>query len=103
MQIGWRVSAMSFEDRTADAITPLNRLIGISIGADRDRANLHNVGLAKVARSNSAAPGFGKQLCLEIQARREIVKGMSRPREAIDAAMLAAAIGVHRPIKWHVR
>src|SRR5690606_39594720 len=42
---------------------------------------------------------LGEQPALEIEPRREIVTGVARPREAIDAAMLAAAIGVDRAVE----
>ncbi len=40
---------------------------------------------------------------LEIESRRQAEKGVARPREAIDAAVLASAIGVDRAIEPDIR
>src|SRR3546814_6696108 len=45
---------------------------------------------------------LGEQLRLEINAGRQVVIGMGRPCKAVDAAMLAAAIGVDRAIETDV-
>ena len=87
-----------FEDRTHRPIGPLDRLIGIGIGADGDRARL-------VARRRQFAlqqlrrAAFHEQLGFEIEPRRQAHIGMCRPRETIDAAVLAAAIGIDRAIE----
>jgi hypothetical protein len=49
--------------------------------------------------------GLGEELGLEIEARRETEKGVGRPREAVDAPMLAAPIGVDGAVEadvWRV-
>ncbi len=90
------------EHLTRDALGPLDRLIGVGVDAQRDQ-------LAPVGRPRQrlAQPlggiGLGVQLRLEIQARRQVEIGVRRPREAIDAAVLAAAIGVQRDAERDVR
>ena len=84
-----------------DAPLPLDRLIGIGVGADRDRARL-------VARRGELllqklrGVGLGEQLRLEIEPRRKPHIGVRRPREAVGAAVLAAAIGVDRAVEGNV-
>ena len=75
-----------------------DRLVGIGIGADGDRPR-------QVARrrqfpaQNLGRLGPGDQPGFEIEARRQAKIGMGRTREAVDAAMLAAAIGIDRAIE----
>jgi hypothetical protein len=42
---------------------------------------------------------LGEDLGLEVQTRRQAEPGMGRAREAIDATMLAAAIGIDRTVE----
>jgi hypothetical protein len=46
--------------------------------------------------------GLDEQPALEIDPGRKIVKGVGRPRKAIDAAVLAAAIGIDRAVEADV-
>ena len=46
---------------------------------------------------------LGDDARLEIDARRQVQVGVRRPREAVDAAVLAAAIGVDRQVEAEVR
>ena len=39
--------------------------------------------------------GFDEKPALEIHSGRQVVKGVGRPRKAIDATVLAAAISIH--------
>ena len=73
------------QDRPSDPVIALDRLVGIGVGAERD-------GLGRVALLRQRLPQqlggvrLGKQPRLEIQPRGQVVKGMGRPRKAIDAA-----------------
>ena len=86
------------QDAPHDPVPPLDRLIGVGIGADRD-------GARRVACRRQFAPQLLRRVRLHVQLGFEIKPrgmaeiGMRRPREAIDAAMLAAAIGVDGPIE----
>ena len=77
-------------------------LIGIGIRPDGNRC--HPIPpRPQLARQHRPDPGPRDQPRLEIQPRRQVQKGMAGPRETIDAAMLAAPIGVHRPVEGQVR
>ena len=80
---------------------PLDRLIGIGVGADRDGAR-HVAGRRQFALQQFRRIGLREQLGFEIEARRQAEIGVGRPREAIDAAMLAAAIGIDRAVEGNV-
>jgi hypothetical protein len=79
----------------------LHRLIGIGVGAQRHRRRL----VARLAQG-----GFQQlrhlrleqQLGFEIQARGKAEIGVGRPREAINAAMLAAPVRVDGAVKADV-
>ena len=79
----------------------LGRLIGIGVGAERDR-------LAAIARPRQFRRQQRRRVlldedaALEVEAGRQAEIGVRRPREAIDAAMLAAAIGVDRAVERNV-
>ena len=90
------------QHRAGDAVLALHRLIGIGGGAERDR-------LRTVARRRELAgqqPGrvrLGEDPRLEVEPRRQAEPGMGRAGVAVDAAMLAAAIRVDRPVERDVR
>ena len=88
----------NFEDAPHDAVAPLDRLIGIGVGADGDGARPIG-GIGKLALERRPGIGLGEQLGLEIEAGRQAEKSVGRPREAIDAAVLAAAIGIDRAVE----
>ena len=89
------------ENLAGDPPGPLHRLIGIGIGAKRnDLASV--AGRAQLLREKPGGVRLEEQLGLEVEARREPEIGMGRPREAIDAAMLAAAIGVDGAVEGDV-
>ena len=90
--------AQHFEDAPHDAVAPLDRLIGIGVGADGD--GTHRIaGIGQLAGQSFGSVGLGEQLGLEVEPRRQAEKGMGRPGEAVDAAMLAAPIGVDRTVE----
>ena len=79
----------------------LDRLVRVGVGTQRNRLNLvarlRQFGAQQVGRL-----GLGEQPRFEIEPRRQVVIGVARPREAIDAAVLAPAIRVDRPGERHV-
>ena len=89
------------QDAAHDLVFFLDRLIGIGIGADGD-------GARRIARRRELflqqhrRVRLHEQLGLEIEPGREPEIGVRRPREAIDAAMLAAAIGIDRAVEGNV-
>ena len=91
-----------FEDAAHHLVLALDRLIRIGVGADRDGARL-------VARRRQLLLQqrrrirLHEQLGFEIEPGRQAEIGVGRPREAIDAAVLAAAIGIDRAVEGDVR
>ena len=90
-----------FENGTGDAILPLDRLIGVGVGAERDdaRAIFRRREFAFQQRRGAV---LDEQLALEIEARGKAEIGVARPREAIEAAVLAAAIGIDRAVEGNI-
>ncbi|CAN0497352.1 unnamed protein product, partial [Phaeothamnion confervicola] len=60
--------AQRLEDLARDAVLALYRLVGIGVGAKRDRQRLV-AGFAQFARQQLRRVGFGEKLRLEIEAR----------------------------------
>ena len=87
-----------FENAAHDLVLALDRLIGIGIGADRDHARLV-VLRRQLLFQQLRRIGLGEQLRFEIEPRRQAEIGVGRPREAVDAAMLAAPVGVDRAVE----
>jgi hypothetical protein len=86
------------ENAAHDLPFALDRLIGIGIGADRDHARLV-VRRRQLLFQQLRRVGLGEQFRFEIEPRRQAEIGVGRPREAVDAAMLAAAIGIDRAVE----
>ncbi len=91
----------NFEDAPHDLIAPLDRLIGIGIGADGNDFR-HVVRRRQFAFEQFGRVGLHEQLGFEIEPRRQAEISVRRPREAIDAAVLAAAIRIDRAIEGNV-
>ncbi len=89
------------QDAPHDLVLALDRLIGVGIGADGDRARCiarrRELPLEQLRRV-----GLGEQLGFEIEPGREPEIGMRGPCEAVDAAVLAAAIGVDRAVERNI-
>ena len=80
----------------------LDRLIGVGVGPHRDDLRLVG-GLAQFRLQKLRRIGFHQKLSLEIESRREAEISVGGPRETIDAAMLAAAIGIDRLVERNIR
>ena len=90
------------EQPAHDAPLLLDRLVGVGVGADGDGLDLV-AGFRQRARQQVGGGGLGEDAGLEVEAGREAQLRMGRAGEAVDAAVLAAAIGVDRAVEGHVR
>ena len=81
------------EDLPGDLPPFLDRLVGIGVGTKRNRRHVI-AGLAQGGVEQLGRIGLGEQPALEIRARREVMKGVGRPGEAVHAAMFATPIGI---------
>jgi hypothetical protein len=95
------VTLEHLQDVPHHLMLPLDRLVGIGIGADGDGAG-HVAGGRKLALEELRRVRLGKQLGFEVEAGREAEIGVGRPRKAVDAAVLAAAIGIDGAIEGDV-
>ena len=83
------------DDLPRDLPLALDGLVGIGVGAQRDGRAA--IGWLRQFRAQQLRRlRLGEQFGLEIQPRRKIEIAVAGAREAIDAAVLAAAIGVER-------
>jgi hypothetical protein len=73
----------NFQHRAHDAEATLDRLIRIGVGAQRDRADAI-AGLPEFSFEQLGGLGFGEQLGLEIDARRQAEIAVAGPRIAIE-------------------
>ena len=90
------------EDRARDAVAALDRLVRIRVRAEIDR----RADIARFAELLAQKLGrirLREQLRLEIDACREIQIPVRRPRVAVDAAVLAAAVRIDRLLEMDVR
>src|SRR6478672_13777700 len=88
----------NFQYAPHDAVAPLDRLVGVSVGADGHGARTIG-GVGELALEGCTGIRLGEQLGLEIEPRRKAEKGMGRSREAVDAAVLAAAVRIDRAVE----
>ena len=93
--------AQHAQDLARDLELALDRLIGIGVGAHG-----HHVGpvlrRGELGHEQLGGVGLEQDLGLEVEAGRQAEIGVRRPREAVDAAVLAAAIGIDRAVERHV-
>src|SRR5215475_12035207 len=89
------------EDSAHHFVPPLDRLVWIGIGADRDY-----LGLVAGRRQFLLQQGGGFRLHqkfgFEIKSWRHAEIGVGRAREAVNATVLAAAIWIDRAVKSDV-
>ena len=90
------------QHRAGQLQRPVYRLIRVGIGAQRNRPR-HIAGLAQLPLQNLRHIRLEAQLGFKIQAGGVAKIGVARPGIAINAAMLAATIRVHRPVKAQIR
>ena len=90
-----------FEDAAHHLVFALDRLIRIGVGADRDHAR-RIVRRRELALEQFRRVRLHEQLRLEIEPGREPHIGVGRAREAVDAAVLAAAIRIDRAVEADV-
>ena len=101
MPTGWPARSSTSRMPPHDLILALDRLIRIGVGADRDGARLI-VRRRQFLLQQRRRVRLHEQLGFEIEPGRQPEIGVGRPREAIDAAMLAAAIGIDRAVEGDV-
>ena len=80
---------------------PLDRLVGIGVGPQRDRRD-PVVRLAQGIFEQPRNVVLGKQPGFEIQPRRQPHEGVAWPRVAIGTAVLAAPVGIDRTVKAQI-
>ena len=90
------------EHATGDPQPSLDRLVGVGVGAERDRLALV-ARLGKLALEQIRRIELGEQLGLEVEPRRQPEIGVRRSRVTVDASVLAAAIGIDRPVEPEIR
>ena len=89
------------QDGAGGGVAGLQGLVGIGVAGEID-------GTAPVAGPAQFVPqafrqsGAGDQPGLEVQSRGEVPVGVAGPGIAVDAAMLAATIGIDRTVEGQV-
>ena len=99
---GMAESLQHLQHAAGDAQCPLDRLVGIGVGAERHRPR-HVAGPAKLLFQKRRQVGLDVEQRLEVETGRVPEIGMGRPGVAIDAAMLAAAVGVDGAVEADIR
>src|SRR5262245_36685771 len=89
------------EDAAHHFVAPLDRLVWIGIGADRDYLGLV-AGRRQFLLQQGSSFRLHQKFGFEIEPRRHAEIGVRRAREAVDAAVLAAAIWIDRAVKSDV-
>ena len=90
------------QDRAHDRELLLDRLVGVGVGPHRDRVG-HVAPARELGRQHLGRLGLRGQPGLEVEAGRQAEIGMRRAGEAVDAAVLAAAVGIDRAVEGNVR
>src|SRR5579864_275231 len=86
------------EDASGYPKLALDRLVGIGVGAERNDVAAVT-GFGQLGAQQLGPVLLDEDAALEIESRREAEIGVGRPRIAIDAAVLAATIGIDRTIE----
>ncbi len=99
-----RVAAVEqqFQHAAGDAPVPLGRLVGVGVGAHGEHLAAV-AGLAQGVCQQLRGARLGEDAGLEIESGREVQVRVARPGEAVDAAVLAAAVGIQRLLERQVR
>ncbi len=90
------------EQRARDLQLALDRLVGVGIDADCNRPTAVT-GLAQLVIQQRRRVRLAEQPGLEIEAGRQAEISVRRPGEAVDAAVLAAAVRIDRAVEGQVR
>ena len=101
MPTGWLGAVQHLQDRAGDSVLALDRLVGIGDGAERNEFG-HIARLRQLPLQQLGGVDLGVQLGLEIEAGGMAEVAVRGPGEAVDAAVLAAAIGVDRLVEADV-
>src|SRR5262249_20591702 len=99
---GMAAAIEHLEDAPHDLVFALDRLVGIGIRADRYGA-WDVTGGRQLAFEQLRRIRLGEELGFEIESGRQAEIGVGRPREAVDAAVLATAIRIDRSIERNIR
>ena len=91
----------NLQNSAHDAMLAFDRLVGIGVGSDRDDLGLV-IRRGQFALQHLRGVVLDEQAAFEIEPRRQAEKSVRRPRETIDAAVLATAIGVDAAFECNV-
>ena len=94
-------TAQDFQHLARDAQFAFRRLVGIGIDADRDRLGTIRA-FRQCLLQQLRCVDLGVNPAFEIEAGRQAEIAVGRPREAIDATVLATAIRIERDVEWNV-
>jgi hypothetical protein len=83
------------DDLARDAVALLDRLVRVGVGTKRDRVGAIS-GAGQLRAQQLGRIGLGEQPGFEIQPGREFEIAVRRPRIAVAATVLAAAVGIDR-------
>ena len=98
---GMRGLLQHLEDRAHDETLALDRLIGVGVRPDRDDLGL--VGrIGQLALEQRRGIRLCVELGLEVESCRMSQITVRRPREAVDAAVLASPVGIDRAVERDV-
>ena len=98
-----RMSALGehLEDGAGDSEVALHRLVGVGVGSERHRGALV-AGLRELRAQQRRRVGLEHEPGLEVESGRESEVRVARPRIAVDAPVLAAAVRVDGPVEGKV-
>jgi len=96
------LARQNLEQLTGDAALAFDGLVGVGDGAERDDLGQVSGG-CQLALQDFGGVGFGVELGFEVEPGGVPEVAMVWPRIAIDAAMLAAAIGIDRLVEGDIR
>ena len=93
--------AQTREDLAGDAELLLERLVGVGVGAHRHHRRAV-AAAGELGAEDAGGLGLGGEPGLEVEAGGEAEEGVGGAGEAVDAAVLAAAVGVDRAVEGDV-
>ncbi len=91
-----------FDDRARDAQFPLDRLVGVGRSADRDVFDIV-ARRCQLTHQQIGSIDLREQPRLEIEPRRQVEVAVRGARIAVNAPVLAAAVGIDRAVERNVR